>query len=207
MEGIRVVLGDDHVIVRTGIRALMASAGFDVVAEAGDGRELLRQVRHERPDIAIVDISMPLLDGLEATQRIRAVSPDTRVVILSMLDDIEYQGVARAAGAWGFVSKDIAAEELIDVVKRVASGEHCLPEAHLPDVEDPLTAREREVLQLIAEGKKNAEIATIMNRSINTVRTHRARLMHKLGAKTGPQIVRLAEERGLLRVPPQQTGA
>ena len=207
MEGIRVVLGDDHAIVRTGIKALMSSAGFHVVAEAGDGRELLRQVRHERPDIAVVDISMPLLDGLEATQRIAAVSPNTRVVILSMLDDIEYQGVARTAGAWGFVSKDMAAEELIDVVQRVAAGEHCLPEAHLPDVEDPLTAREREVLQLIAEGKKNAEIATIMNRSINTVRTHRARLMHKLGAKTGPQIVRLAEERGLLRVPPQQTGA
>lgn len=207
MKGIRVVLGDDHAIVRTGIKALMASAGFDIVAEAGDGRELLRQVRHERPDIAIVDISMPLLDGLEATQRIGAVSPNTRVVILSMLDDIEYRGVARTAGAWGFVSKDMAAEQLIDVVQRVAAGENCLPEAHVPDVEDPLTTREREVLQLIVEGKKNAEIADIMKRSINTVRTHRARLMHKLGARTGPQIVRIAEERGLLRVPPHQTGA
>ena len=207
MKAIRVVLGDDHAIVRTGIKALLAAAGFDIVAEAGDGRELLRQVRHERPDIAIVDISMPLLDGLEATQRIGAVSPQTRVVVLSMLDDVEYKGVARAAGAWGFVSKDVAADQLIDIVHRVAGGENCLPEDQAPTFEDPLTAREREVLQLIAEGKKNAEIAEIMRRSVNTVRTHRARLMSKLGARTGAEIVRVAEERGLLRVPPPQTGA
>lgn len=206
MKAIRLVLGDDHVIVRKGINTLLSAAGFDIVAEAGDGRELLHQVRHQRPHIAIVDISMPLLDGLEATRRIRALSPHTRVVILSMLDDVEYRAVARAAGAWGFVSKDVAADQLIDVVRRVAAGENCLAEADAVTVEDPLTTREREILQLISEGKKNADIAGIMNRSLHTVRNHRARLMHKLGARTGAELVHVAEKRGLLRVPPSQTG-
>jgi len=207
MTGIRVVLGDDHVLVRTGIKALLVSAGIDVISEAGNGRELLREIRNLRPDIAIVDVSMPLLDGLEVAQRTATLSPETRVVMLSMFDDEEYVELARAAGAWGYVTKDTAADQLIDVLRRVAAGEPCLPEREGRTVDDPLTPREREVLQLIVEGKKNAEIAGIMSRSVYTVRSHRARLMRKLDARTGAELVRVAAARRLLRIPLTQAGA
>ena len=207
MTGIRVVLGDDHVLVRTGIKALLVAAGIDIIGEAGNGRELLREIRRLRPDIAIVDISMPLLDGLEVAQRTTTLSPETRVVMLSMFDDEEYVELARAAGAWGYVTKDTAADRLIDVIRRVAAGDPCLPERVGRRVDDPLTPREREVLQLIVEGKKNTEIAQIMSRSVYTVRSHRARLMRKLDARTGAQLVQVAAARGLLRIPLPQAGA
>jgi two-component system response regulator NreC len=197
---IRVVLADDHDLVRTCIRTLLASHGIDVVAEAGDGRSLLRDVREHRPDVALVDVSMPLLDGIEATRRIGKLSSETRVVILTMHPDAHLARRARSAGAWGYVVKDETSDRLIEVIERVMAGERCITAGDSED-HDVLTTREREVLQLIAEGKRNQEIAAIMSRSIHTVRSHRARLMRKLGARSATELVKAAEERELLTWP------
>jgi len=197
---IRVVLADDHELVRTCIRAVLASRGIDVVAESEDGRALLRDVREHRPEVALVDVSMPLLDGIEATRRIARLPSETRVVILTMHASEHLARRARSAGAWGYVVKDEASDHLVEVIERVARGERCLPSDD-PDVDDVLTAREREVLQLIAEGKRNRDIAEIMTRSIHTVRNHRARLMRKLNVGRASDLVRVARERGLLRWP------
>ncbi len=193
MEKIRVVLGDDHALVRTGVRTLLDSHGIDVVAEAGDGRTLVKEVRAHKPDIALVDISMPSLDGFEATRRILRVSPSTRVVILSMHGDERFIARAVRCGAQGYVLKDDAVERLIEVVERVAGGEPCLPDVDL-SMEEELTAKEREVLQLILEGKTNAEISEIMNRSVHTIRNHRARLMEKLGVRSAAELARATDE-------------
>jgi len=198
---IRVVLADDHDLVRACIRTLLVSHGIEVVAEAGDGRALLREVRTHQPDVALVDVSMPVLDGIEAARRIVRMSSETQVVILTMHPDAHHLARrARAAGASGYVVKDETADRLIGVIERVVAGENCIP-ADEPQNEDVLTSREREVLQLIAEGKRNREIAEIMSRSIHTVRSHRARLMRKLDVRSASALVRTAEERGLLRWP------
>ncbi len=196
----RVVLADDHELVRTCLRALLTSHGFDVVAEAADGRELLGQVRAYRPDVAVVDVSMPSLDGIEAARRIAKLAPATRVVILTMHVDDHLVRRARAAGAVAYVVKDETSDRLVEVLERVVAGKACLPHDRDEDVE-LLTTKEREVLQLIAEGKRNREIADIMCRSIHTVRSHRARAMRKLGARNASELVRVAADRGLLRWP------
>jgi len=195
---IRVVLADDHVLVRSGVRALLTSGGMEVVAEASDGRELLSQVRSLRPDVALIDVTMPLLDGLEATRRIASVSPETRAIVLSMHRDATYADRAGLMGAWAYLTKDEAPDRLVEVIRRVAAGERLLevPEA----VPEDLSPREREVLQLIVEGKRNAEIAEVMSRSVHTVRNHRARLMRKLGARSAAELVATAEARGLVRL-------
>jgi DNA-binding NarL/FixJ family response regulator len=202
---IRVVLADDHGLVRACVRALLDAGAngtaIEVVDEAEDGRALLRAVRRHRPDVAVVDVSMPLLDGIEATRRIRRLAPDTRVVILTMHDDAAIAARARSAGATGYVVKDAPPEQLAQVIARAAAGEQCIAEKATGPIDEPLTPREREVLQLIAEGKRNREIAEVMNRSIHTVRAHRARLMRKLGARSGTELLQLAEERGLLAWP------
>jgi DNA-binding NarL/FixJ family response regulator len=197
---IRVVLADDHELVRTCIRALLSSRDVDVVAEAADGRALLQAVREHRPDIALVDISMPLLDGIEATRRIERLPGETRVVVLTMHPDEHLARRARVAGAWAYVVKDESPDRLADVIERVARGERPLGAAEDEEL-DALTTREHEVLQLIAEGKRNQEIAEIMSRSIHTVRSHRARLMRKLGAGSASELVAVARKRGLLRWP------
>jgi DNA-binding NarL/FixJ family response regulator len=196
---IRVVLCDDHALIRAGIRGLLESAGYAVVAEAGDGRESLLAVRDAEPDVAIVDLSMPLLNGLEAIAHMAKTSPGTRVVVVSMFEDEEYVRRAQEAGAWGYVAKDDASTRLIDVVSRVAAGERCL-HCDPCETEKPLSPREREVLQLIAEGKTNEQIAAVMSRSVHTVRNHRARLMRKAGARNAVELVRIAEERGWTRL-------
>ncbi|MEW5825603.1 MAG: response regulator transcription factor [Candidatus Bipolaricaulota bacterium] len=200
MERIRVALADDHALVRAGLRGLLADAGFDVVGEAGDGRELLRVVRATKPDVALVDVSMPLLDGLEAARRVARLSPSTRVVILTMHDDEAFAARAARVGAAGFVAKDAAADRLAEVVRCVAVGGRSLPEG-LPDADEPLSPREYEVLRLIVEGKKNAEIAAVLSRSVHTVRSHRARLMKKLGVRSAAEWVAAAESVGVIAVP------
>jgi len=195
---IRVVLADDHALVRSGVRALLTASDVDVVGEAADGRELLGQVRDERPAIALVDLSMPLLHGFEAIRRISSVSPETRVIVLSMHGDERYAVRAGRLGAWAYVTKDEAPDRLIDVVHRVAAGERLLTSEGAEA--DFLTPREREVLQLIVEGKKNAEIASIMKRSVHTIRNHRARLMRKLGVRSASALVAAADRRGLLEL-------
>jgi len=195
---IRVVLADDHALVRSGVRALLTASDVDVVGEAADGRELLGQVRDERPAIALVDLSMPLLHGFEAIRRISSVSPETRVIVLSMHGDERYAARAGRLGAWAYLTKDEAPDRLIDVVRRVAAGERLLASEGVEA--DFLTPREREVLQLIVEGKKNAEIASIMKRSVHTIRNHRARLMRKLGVRSASALVAAADRRGLLEL-------
>lgn len=202
MGTIRVVLGDDHTLVRQGLKALLESASIRVEGESGDGRELVRAVRAVRPDVAVVDVSMPLLNGLEATRRIGQVSPDTRVLILSMYPDAGYVARARRLGAKGYVLKDEAPQRLIDAVEAIAAGGEYFSLDEAPAQETPLTPREREVLQLVAEGKKNAEIADVMMRSLHTIRNHRARLMRKLGAHNASDLVRCAEALGLVRLAP-----
>jgi len=194
--GIRVVVADDHGVIRSGVKALLEASGLDVVAETGDGRELLSLVRDHDPEIALVDLSMPLLDGFEAIRRIPAISPETRVIVLSMHDDEGYVARAGALGAWAYVTKDEAPDRLIDVIRCVAGGTRLLPKAD--DVAEELTPREREVLQLIAEGRKNAEIAGIMKRSVHTVRNHRARLMRKLGVRSASELIDVAIGRKLI---------
>lgn len=208
MKPIRVVLGDDHTLVRQGIRALLAAASIQVEGEASDGRELVRQVRRLLPDIALVDISMPLLNGIEATRRIGRVAPNTRVIILSMYPDKRYIAYAHRFGAWGYVLKEEAPQRLVEAIEAVVEGRRYFPADSASGVETPsaaderLTPREREVLQLIAEGKKNSEIAQIMTRSLHTVRNHRARIMRKLGAHSVAELVQAAEEMGLVQLAP-----
>lgn len=197
MNSIRVLLADDHALVRAGVRALLIAHDLDVVDEVGDGRALLKSARCHRPDVAVVDIGMPLLDGIEAARRLRSVSPRTRVVLLTMHDEEPFVARAVGAGIWGFVRKDRAIEDLVRVLQTVADGVRCLPPS-IPSAHDVLTPREQEVLQLIVEGRKNAEIASIMSRSVHTVRAHRARLMHKLGARSAFQLLDTAEQRRLI---------
>ncbi len=205
MASLRVVIADDHGLVRSGVRALLAARGMDVVGEAADGRALLSLVRTERPDVALVDISMPSLDGLEATRRILHSLPETKIVILTMHDDERFVARARQAGAAGYVLKDAGVDELVSTVARVGAGENLLGEPAEP-LDDDLTAREREVLRLVLEGKKNVEIAGIMNRSVHTVRTHRAHLMRKLGIHSASDWVDAAERCGIVAcaTPPKE---
>ena len=174
--------------------------GISVVGEAEDGRELARKVKSLQPDIALVDISMPLLNGIDAMPRIHRASPKTRVIILSMFSEDAYIAQAWEHGAWGYVLKDEAPERLMRAIHAVFAGEKAFPIDPVPRARrDPLTQREREVLQLIAEGKKNSEIAGVLMRSLHTVRNHRARLMRKLGAHSAAELVRAAEELGVVR--------
>ena len=206
MRPIRVVLGDDHTLVRQGIRTLLASSTIDVEAEAANGRDLVKQVQRYRPDVALVDISMPLLNGIEATRRITKVSPKTRVIVLSMYNTAEYITHAHRLGAWGYVPKEQAPERLLEAIREVAAGRRYFPNKAAVDAaaldNERLTPREREVLQLIAEGKKSREIAQIMTRSLHTVRNHRARLMKKLGAHSAAELVKAAAELGLVHLEP-----
>jgi len=193
-------LGDDHTLVREGIRSLLVSSGIEVVGEAGDGRSLVGVIRRVRPQVAIVDVSMPVLNGIEAIRRIRRVSPDTRVIVLSMYADEGYVAQAARAGARGYVLKDEAPERLIAAITAVAAGGVYFP-GGVPTLDEggvSLTEREREVLQLIVEGRRNAEIARIMSRSLHTVRNHRARLMRKLDAHSAAELVDAAERLGMV---------
>jgi DNA-binding NarL/FixJ family response regulator len=204
MRPIRVVLGDDHTLVRQGIKAFLASSPIRIEGEAGDGRALIREVRTLLPDVALVDVSMPLLNGIEATRQIGKVSPQTRVIMLSMFYDKGYIAQARRAGAWGYVLKEEAPERLIEAIEVVAKGQRYFPKEMEANAEPAsavkLTPREREVLQLVAEGKKNNEIAQLMMRSPHTVRNHRARLMRKLRVRRVVDLVRAAGEMGLVRI-------
>ena len=209
MRSIRVVLADDHLLVRQGIQALLTAAGICIADEAEDGRSLIRAVRACHPDIALVDVFMPLLNGIEAIPRIKQVSPKTRVIVLSMFGRGELLLRAKRAGADGYVLKEEAPEQLLDAMKTVTAGGTyfpTLPEEEIVERID-LTPREREVLQLIVEGRTNKEIAQVMTRSLYTVRNHRARLMKKLGARTRVELVQMAEDLGLVRLVPARRGS
>jgi len=208
-------LADDHAILRDGIRALLSDeADLQVVGEAENGRQALEQAHALRPDIVIMDIGMPLLSGLEATKHIRRDVPESRVLILTMHQNDEYLAQVLAAGASGYVLKDSAGRELVLAIRQVARGEpffsplmtRTLTSLYLSSLEaerthdpyDDLTIREREVLQLVAEGFTNHQIAEMLKLSIKTVKTHRLHLMQKLDLHDRTELVKYAFQKGII---------
>jgi two-component system response regulator NreC len=208
-------LADDHAILRDGIRALLSDeTDLQVVGEAENGRQALEQARALRPDIVIMDIGMPLLSGLEATTQIRRDVPEARVLILTMHQNEEYLARVLAAGASGYVLKDVAGRELVSAIRQVAGGEaffspsmtktltslylHSLEAERTHDPYDDLTIREREVLQLVAEGFTNHQIAEMLKLSIKTVKTHRLHLMQKLDLHDRTELVKYAFQKGII---------
>jgi DNA-binding NarL/FixJ family response regulator len=217
-EPIRVLVADDHTVVREGIRhVLEREAGFHVVAEAANGTDALELAQAHRPDVALLDISMPGRSGLEVAAQIRQTLPETRVLILSMHDNTEYVLEAVRAGAHGYLLKDTAATELRRAVRAVQGGEaffsppiaRRLSDAVRGELEreqrtgdlGSLSAREREVLQGIARGRTNKEIAAELGISHRTVETHRESLMRKLRIRTVAGLTKFALETGLVGGP------
>ena len=213
MSTLRLVLADDHTLVRAGMRALLSELpGVEVVAETGDGRDALRLVRERKPDIALIDISMPGLNGLEVAARIRHDHPATRVIIVSMHGDDESVRRALLAGAAGYMLKNSDRSELEMALRTVGRGDTWLSPSLTKRVvkaftqsgqgtEGPLevlTPRQREVLQLVAEGHSNKEIASRLNVALKTVETHRLELMERLGIHGVAGLVRYAIQVGLV---------
>jgi DNA-binding NarL/FixJ family response regulator len=215
MSKLRILLGDDHTILRNGLRKILQErADWDVVAEAGDGREAIRQVLELQPDIAILDIGMPLLNGIEATRQIVRRLPDMQILILSMHANEAYIIQALKAGARGYLLKDSADTELIRGVAAVSAGKSYfspavskvmlndyvrhLAEKGIADRYDSLSEREREVFQLIAEGHSNKEIATLLSVSPATIETHRAHILQKLDVHNTAELVLYAVRRGVI---------
>jgi two-component system response regulator NreC len=216
MRKIRVLLADDHKLIRAGLRLLIVQeAGFAVVGEADDGMQAVALARSLKPDIAVLDIGMPNLNGIEAARQIRETVPDAQVVILSMHSDETYLLRALKAGAKGYLLKDLAEMDLARAIRAVAEGKsffspavsRVLLEDYLrklqrtggEDVYDLLSPREREVLQLVAEGKESKEIANLLNLSVYTVHTHRSNLMDKLNLHGVPELVLFAVRKGIIR--------
>jgi len=207
---IRILLADDHILVRQGFKLILSEQpDMEIAGEAANGREAVEQAEKLQPDIVIMDVTMPELNGIEATRRITAVAPRSRVLALSMHKDAVYVREILRAGARGYLLKDSADADLIAAVRAVAKGEGYLSPAisdavltdyrkHVTDPLDLLTTREREVLQMIAEGKTNKEIATTLNLSVYTVEAHRGRVMEKLNLHSTGELVRFALRSGLI---------
>lgn len=210
---VRILLADDHNLFRVGLRRVLEDhPDFEVVAEASTGIGAVDLAREFHPDIAIVDVGMKELNGVEATAQILRQSPDTAVLILSMHSDERYVQRAVRAGARGYLLKDSVEEGLVTAIHRLCDGQAYFspavakllqqnPDTKLQDVEDSydsLTERERQVYQLLAEGLSNKDIANRLNLSINTVTTHRARIMEKLGVRSIAELVLSAVRRGLV---------
>ena len=214
MRTIKVLLAEDHSLVRAGIRSLLQKLPWlEVVAEASNGREALALIKTHHPDVILMDIAMPELNGLEAASRIRKEHPNTRIIILSMHATEEYVLQALRAGATGYLLKDASTAELELAIQAVVKGENYLSPVVSKHVvsgyvrrvggepvstTEPLTPRQREILQLIAEGNSTKEIASKLNISIKTVETHRTQLMDRLKIHDVPGLVRYAIRTGLV---------
>jgi two-component system response regulator NreC len=207
---IRVVLADDHVLVRQSLRSLLEREGFQIVAEASDGQTAVEHVRSLQPDVVIMDITMPTRNGIEAAREVSLASPKTKTILLTQHSEEQYVSEAIEAGAKGYVLKNQAANDLILAVRQVSRGEvylspgvsGALMEAHRSKSDkprDPLTARERQVLQLIAEGKSTRDIATILGIGVKTAESHRSRLMQKLDIHETASLVLYAVRRGFVQ--------
>ena len=215
MRKIRVLLADDHQLMRSGIRLMLErEADLSVVGEASDGREAVALAKSLRPDVVVMDIGMANLNGIEAAQQMTGDRPEIAVVMLSMHSDESYVLRALKAGARGYLLKDSAEADLIKAVHAVAGGksffspavskvllddyERKLRRSGTEDAYDLLTPREREVLQLIAEGKSNKDIANLLNLSVYTVESHRANLMEKLNVRGLPELILYAVRKGII---------
>jgi DNA-binding NarL/FixJ family response regulator len=211
---LRVLLADDHGIVRRGLRGLLEAAGVTVVAEAADGLEAVRLCEEHRPDLLILDIGMPRLSGIEVAARAQKMERPPGVIILSVHGDESYIMRALAAGARGYLVKDATDEDLIPAVRAVAAGKpffsptvaavlmedyvRQLRARGLSDSYELLTDREREILQLLAEGRSNKEVAALLDVGLSTVETHRANLMQKLNLHNTAEIVLYAVRKGII---------
>lgn len=213
MEPYRIVLADEHLLFRQGMKRIInAMPEMRVVGEASDGQEAIELVRKLLPDLAILDISMPKLSGIEACREIRRLFPDVKILVLTMHKDREYLYQAISAGAQGYLLKEDSDEELFAAIGTIRKGAIYVTKAlagvvstdisalfrggerHLPR---SLTAREREVLKFICEGKSNSEVAEVLRISVRTVETHRANMMNKLDLKNTAELVRYAVQNGL----------
>jgi len=212
---LRVLLADDHGVVRKGLRFLLErQPGVEIIGEAADGREAVRLAEESDPDIVIMDVAMPLLNGIEATSQIVKRNPKTAVIILSMYSDEDYLLSALNAGAKGYLLKDSAEDDLVRAIQTVRKGApffspeisrtmledymRFLQQRNLQDSYDLLTEREKEVLQLLAEGKSNKEAAAILDVSVYTVDTHRMHLMQKLNLHNTAEIVLYAVRKKII---------
>jgi len=209
VKPIRILIAEDHVIVRQGFRSMLERDGFQVVAEAGDGREAIRLARELAPDVAILDLALPLLNGIDAAREIRRVASGTRTIVVTMYGEQDHLMSALRAGVRGYLLKTRAVEDLENAIREVHRGGVFLgdfPEDALdtyqamPDKgHDPLTPREREVLQLVAEGKTTKEIASLLGVSYKTAESHRAHIMDKLSIHETAGLVRYAVRHGLVQ--------
>lgn len=206
----KILLADDHVVFRESLKALLEREGFEVVGEASDGREAVRLARRLDPDLAILDLGMPVLNGIGVAQQIRKRSPQTRTILLTMFEEDAYVLGALQAGVRGYVLKAQAAADLVRAIREVSHGSIYLSpgiskavvDAFLNKAsfkEDPLTERERHVLQLIAEGKSTKEVAQVLGVSFKTAESHRMRIMGKLDIHNTAGLVRYAVRRGLIQ--------
>ncbi len=206
---IRALLADDHLIVRQGLKALLESEGIQIVGEATQGLDAVALAAAEKPDVAVLDISMPIMNGLDAAAEIRKVSPQTRTILLTFHDAAQYVARALKVGVRGYVLKTQGAMDLVHAVRQVYKGEvylspgvsRAVVDAYLTKQEpeaEPISARERQVIQLIGEGKSTKEIAAVLGISIKTVESHRVRLMRKLDIHEVASLVRYAIRSGLV---------
>ncbi|HKN35824.1 MAG TPA: response regulator transcription factor [Terriglobales bacterium] len=206
---IRVLLADDHQMVRQALKALLEREGFQVSGEADDGAQAIKLAAELRPDVAVLDVAMPVLSGLDAAQEIKRVSPKTKVILLTMHAEDHHVLRSLRAGAKGFLLKTHAAEDLVRALREVSRGGIYLsPEASRALMDeyqtkvdlspDPLSPRERRVVQLIAEGQSTKQVAASLKISVKTAETHRARIMTKLNIHQTAGLVRYAIRRGLI---------
>ena len=215
MKKLRILLADDHIVMRTGLRALLErQPNLEVVGESENGREAVELVASLRPDVVVMDVGMPVLNGIEATKTIVSKHPTTAVVILSMHADESYVMRALKAGARGYLLKDSAAIDLISAIHAVSQNKsffspkvsrilaedyvRVLKQKGAVDSYDLLTSREREILQLLAEGKANKEVATALNISPYTVETHRSHILEKLNLHNPPELILYAVRKGII---------
>ncbi len=207
---LHILLADDHLIVRQGLKVLLEREGFNVVGEASDGREAVRLAQELCPDIALLDLTMPLLNGVDAGRAILQTSPKTKIILLTMHTEDHHVLDALRAGIKGYVLKTKAAEELVQAIQEASLGKlyltpgvsEVVAQAYLAKTDlpqEPLSLREREVLQLIAEGKTTKEVATVLGISVKTAESHRTRIMEKLDIHETASLVRYAIRRGVIQ--------
>lgn len=215
MKPVRILLADDHTVVRKGLRLLLENEpGFQVVADAATGREAVSLAEQHEPEVVVMDIAMPILNGIEAARQIGAKLPHSAIVFLSMHADESYVLRALKAGARGYLLKDSAEQDLIQAVRSVSEGKaffspaiskmlvedymRQMQERKVEDSYELLTTREREILQLLAEGKNNKDVAGLLNLSLYTVETHRANIFQKLNLHSGAELILYAIRKGVI---------
>jgi two-component system, NarL family, response regulator NreC len=215
MNNIRVLLADDHIIMRKGLRLLLErQPNITVVGEASDGRQCVELAQSEDPDVVVMDLAMPNLNGIEAARQIVAQNPNIAVAVLSMHSDESYVIRALKAGARAYLLKDSAESDLIGAIKALSDGKsffspaisrllmedymRALERKGVDDSYELLTTREREILQLLAEGKSNKEVANMLNLSLYTVETHRTHILQKLNLHTVPELILYAVRKGII---------